>query len=134
MTAWAAERHSIRYVAVAGLSAVVSNAILIGGDAAGIGYMALVLVSWLVTGTLAYLAHAFFTFRQPILAGSWLRFLVGAATGIPAAWLLILLFGKVMAWPMVLAAPAATLVMFGYHYINARLAILRRFTLFSPTQ
>lgn len=130
MTAVAAERHSLRYVAVAGLSAVVSNAILIGGDAAGIGYTVLVLFSWFVTGTLAYVAHALFTFRQPIAAGSWLRLLAGAAFGIPVAWLLIVLFGKVLGWPMALSAPVATVVMFGYNYLNARLAILRRFSLF----
>lgn len=132
MIAVATERHSLRYIAVAGLSAVVSNAILIGGEVAGIGYTVLVLISWFVTGTLAYSAHAFFTFRQPIAAGPWLRFLAGAAFGIPAAWLLIVLFGKVLGWPMALAAPAATLVMFGYHYINARFAILRRFIPSNP--
>lgn len=134
MTAITAERHSVRYVAVAGLSAVISNAILIGGDAAGIGYTLLVLLSWLVTGTLAYLAHAIFTFRQPIIAGSWVRFLAGSAIGIPAAWLLIALFRTQLGWPMALSAPVATVVMFGYNYLNARLAILRRFALFNPAK
>lgn len=134
MSILAAERQSVRYVAIAGLSAAVSNAILIGGDAAGFGYTVLVLVSWFVTGSLAYLAHTLFTFRQSLVAGSWLRFLAGAAAGIPAAWLLIALFNRILNWPMALAAPAATLAMFGYHYINARLAILRRLDLFNPAK
>ena len=132
MTVVPAERHSIRYAAVAGLSAVVSNTILIGGDAIGLGYTVLVLTSWLITGTVSYLLHAFFTFHTGMALGSLIRFLVGAAVGIPAAWLLIGLFGQILAWPMILAAPAATVVMFGYHYINARLAILRRFHPFNP--
>ncbi len=110
---------------------MLSNAILIGGDAAGLGYAAVVLLSWFVTGTLAYCLHALVTFRRGLLWASWLRFLAGAAAGIPAAWLLILLFGKTLHWPMLLAAPAATLIMFGYHYANARLAITRRLNLFS---
>lgn len=134
MTATTAERHSVRYVAVAGISAVISNSILIGGDAAGIGYTMLLLLSWFVTGTLAYLAHAIFTFRQPIVAGSWMRFLTGSAIGIPAAWLLIAFFRKLLGWPMVLAAPSATLMMFGYHYVNARLAILRRISIVNPAK
>lgn len=123
--------HSARYVAVAGLSALLSNAILIGGNRAGLGTSAVVLLSWFVTGTLAYALHAKVTFRKRLEAGSWLRFLVGAAAGIPAAWLLLQLFVTVLNWPMLVAAPLATAIMFAYHYANARLAITRTLFRFS---
>lgn len=125
--------HSIRYVAVALLSALVGNAILIGGDAAGIAYPVLVLVSWFVTGTLAYALHAGITFQAGLAAGSWLRFMAGNALSVPA-WILVVGFGKMMGWPMAVSAPVATVVMFAYNYLNARLAILRRFALFNSAK
>ena len=126
-------RHSYRYIAVALISAVIGNAILIGGDAAKIAYPLLVLVSWFVTGTLAYALHAMFTFQAGLAAGSWLRFMAGNALSVPA-WMVVVGFGKMMGWPMAVSAPVATLVMFAYNYINARLAILRRFALFNSAK
>lgn len=117
-------QHSVRYIAVALLSAVLGNVIVIGGDALGVWYAALVLVSWFVAGSLAYVLHAVFTFQAGIALGLWLRFMAGNALGVPA-WMLVVGFGKMMGWPMALCAPLATLVMFAYNYINARLAILR---------
>lgn len=129
MNAGPDKHHSIRYIAVALLSAAIGNAIMIGGDAAGIAYPVLVIVSWTVTGTLAYALHAVFTFQAGIALGSWLRFMAGNAMSVPA-WMLIIGLGKVLGWPMALSAPVATVVMFGYNYLNARLTILRRFSLF----
>lgn len=127
------KHHSIRYIVVALLSAVIGNAIMIGGDAAGISYPVLVFVSWTVTGTSAYTLHAVFTFQQRIVPGSWLRFMAGNAISLPA-WVLIVGFGKLQGWPMALSSPLATVVLFGYNYLNARLAILRRFALFNPAK
>lgn len=119
------QEHSGRYVAVAAISAVLGNIILIVGNHYGYGTTVLFTFSWFVTGTLTYVLHALFTFRQPFKLGSWLRFLLGAAAGIPAFWLLIQLFEAVIGWPMFVAAPLATGIMFGYHYANARLSIAR---------
>ena len=84
MNAGPDKHHSIRYIAVALLSAAIGNAIMIGGDAAGIAYPVLVIVSWTVTGTLAYALHAVFTFQAGIALGSWLRFMAGNAMSVPA--------------------------------------------------
>lgn len=132
MTAVApAREHSARYVAVAGLSALLSNGILIGGNRVGLGTTEVVLLSWFVTGTLAYALHTKITFRARWEGGSWVRFLAGAAAGIPAAWLLLQLFVAALSWPMLVAAPLATAIMFAYHYANARLAITRTLFRFS---
>ena len=114
-----------RYLGSAGLSALLSNAILIGGDRAGLHYLALVLLSWAVTGTFAYALHVRFTFRQTARGGSYLRFMLGAAIGIPvaAAFLALLVSGLYLL--MWLAAPVATVLMFVYNYLNARFAIVR---------
>ena len=133
MSAGPDKHHSIRYIGVALLSAVIGNAIMIGGDAAGVAYPVLVIVSWTVTGSLAYALHAMVTFQAEIASGSWLRFMAGNAMTVPA-WMLIVGLGKVLGWPMALSAPVATVVMFGYNYLNARLAILRRFSLFNPAK
>lgn len=117
--------HSARYLVVAGLSALLSNVLLIGGDRAGLGTTGAVLVSWFITGSAAYWLHALITFREPLKAKTWLRYIAGTAAGIPAGWLMLQVLITLLGWPMLYAAPLVTVIMFGYHYINARLAITR---------
>lgn len=121
--AGAAGRHGLRYLAGAGLCAVISNAILIGGDAAGLPLLAGVLLSWLGGGLAGYLWHSGVTYREPFSAAACLRFLTGALGGIPLAWAALWLTSEGLGWPMWLAAPAATVALFCYHYLNALVAI-----------
>lgn len=127
------QQHSLRYVVVALPTAIFANVVLIGGDAAGMPYPLVVLVSWFVTGTVAYALHANFTFRARLAARSWIRFMAGNALGIPAC-IVLLGLGKMLGLPMVVSAPITTVILFAYNYINARLAILQRIRLFSSAR
>lgn len=115
----------VRYVGPAAISAVINNAIFIYGDAIGFNYLFLMLVSWFVGGSVAYLLHARVTFRMACRWADYRQFMVGVALGVPAALACLALFKSVLNLPMVAAAPAATLTMVVYHFLNARLAIRR---------
>jgi putative flippase GtrA len=115
-----------RYTIVGATVAVLNNVVLIGGDRLGIAYPVLVAMAWALGGTLAYGLHARWTFRQGLGRSAYARFMAGAAVGVPLAMAAVWLFFQALRWPMAVAAPAATLVMFAYNYLSARLAILWR--------
>lgn len=117
--------HLIRYGAGSVLCAAVNNVILIASDLQGLSLFAGVLLSWLGGGVTGYVWHATVSFRSRPTLGSFVRFMGGALAGLPLAWIVLWLFHEVWAWPMWLAGPAATLVLFLYHYLNAFLAIHR---------
>lgn len=118
--------HAARYLSVGALVTVVNNLLLIGGDRAGLGYAALMALTWLVGGSLGYVLHARHTFRQRHGWAAYTRFMGGVALGVPLAWALLWLLHSVLALPMWLAAPLATVAMLAYNYAAARLAILWR--------
>jgi putative flippase GtrA len=115
-----------RYAMVGATVAVLNNVVLIGGDRLGIAYPVLVAEAWALSGTLAYLLHARWTFRQAPGGAAYARFMAGSALGVPLAMAAVWLFFQALRWPMAVAAPAATLAMFAYNYFSARLAILWR--------
>ena len=115
--------HGVRYIAGAGLCAIVSNAILIAVDAVHWPLVAGVLLSGLGGGLTGYAWHARITYASTLTVAAWLRFMSGAMLGIPLAWLALWFFQSVLGWPMWLAAPAATGALFCYHYLNALVSI-----------
>ena len=115
--------HGARYMLGAGLCALANNIMLIAVDSLGWPLLAGVLLSWLAGGVTGYLWHARITYGHPLRVAAFLRFMSGALFGIPLAWAVLLLFRQVVGWPMLLAGPAATIVLFCYHWCNAWLAI-----------
>ena len=117
--------HSLRYLCGAVLCALINNAVLIVGHRAGLSEFAGVLAAWFLGGTTGYLWHHRISFA---VAPSWrgyARFLTGSAISIPLAYLAVALFHQWLAWPMELAAPAATVALFAYNYLSARIALRR---------
>lgn len=115
--------RGLRYVTGACLCALISNVVLISGDWLGWTLAANVILSWLAGGSTGYLWHANITYSTATSWAAYLRFLGGALLGIPLAWLALWVCQQLLGWPMWLAAPAATLVLFGYHWANAFIAI-----------
>ena len=126
MIVWVSRFETSRYAMVGATVAVLNNVVLIGGDELGIAYPALVAVAWALGGTLAYGLHARWTFRQGLGRAAYARFMAGSALSVPLAMAAVWLFFGALSWPMALAAPAATLAMFAYNYLSARMAILWR--------
>lgn len=126
MLAGRATQPASRYIAGAGLCALANNVVLIAADALGYPLLAGVLLTWLTGGTIGYIWHARITYGRPLDLTAYGRFLAGAMVGIPLAWAVLWLLAQALGWPMVYAAPATTVVLFCYHWLNARLAITRR--------
>ena len=108
------------------LCAIVNNVLLIVGDAAELPQLVSVLLAWLAGGTLGYLWHQRLTYRASPSWRSYLQLLAGSMIAIPLAWGVIAILQGWLGLTMWLAAPIATVAMFAYNYLNARLAILRR--------
>lgn len=121
------QAHALRYMAGAVICAAANNAVLIGSDAAGLGHLAAVMLAWFTGGTIGYLWHHRVTFRIPAHWLGYLQMMAGSALAIPLAWGVIALLRGPAGLPMWLAALGATAAMVLYNYLNARLAILRRF-------
>jgi putative flippase GtrA len=119
-------RQPARYLISGGVCAVANNALLVAGARAGLGILALTLLSFAVIGTAGYAAHVYFTFREAPGWRSYARFMAGIALGIPAAYAVLAFLCDVLHLPMLIAAPIATLVLLVYNYLSARLAITCR--------
>lgn len=115
--------HGLRYGTGAVLCALVSNAVLIAADRVGWPLLAGVVLSWLGGGLVGYVWHARVTYRARLTPLAAMRFLGGSSLGIPLAWAVLALLSQGLGWPMVLAAPTATVVLSGYHALNAFVAI-----------
>lgn len=119
---WAA-RAPVRYLCGAGVCALANNIVLVAVDAMGGPLLAGILASWLVGGCIGYAWHARVTWHSAMTRSGLARFLGGALAGVPVAWAVLWLFAGWLRWPMWLAGPAMTLVLFAYHAINAWVAI-----------
>lgn len=129
MIRWLGRFEPARYLKVGALIAVINNILLIVGDLTGIGYAGLLLLTWIVGGSLGYLLHSSYTFSISPSYLAYGRFMGGVALGIPLSFAVLAGFKSGLGLPMWIAAPAATIVMIVYNYLSARLAIVwkRRF-------
>ena len=119
-------RQPARYLISGGACALANNALLVAGARAALGILELTVLSFLVIGTVGYVAHVHFTFRQAPGWRSYARFMAGLALGVPAAYAILALLCDVLHIPMLAAAPIATIVLLFYNYMSARLAIMCR--------
>lgn len=115
-----------RYLASAGVCATASNLILIAGASAGLSYLELSLLSFVVVGTLGYGLHVRLTFRQQPGWSSYLRFMSGLSAGIPLSFAILYILCGLLTLPMWIAAPCATIILVLYNFVSAKAAILRR--------
>ncbi len=126
MIRWLERFEPARYLGVGVTVAVTNNVILIVGDWAGLGYGALMTVTWMVGGTLGYWLHSSYTFRRDRGFAAYARFMGGVALGVPLALALLAGLKSGLGLPMWIAAPTATVAMLIYNYLSARLAIVWR--------
>lgn len=119
-------KQPARYLGSGGLCAIANNILLIAGARAGMDTFELTLLSFVMIGTAGYFAHVLFTFRQSLAWRGYGRFMTGVALGIPIAYAVLALFRDVLGLPMLIAAPAATVILLAYNFLSARLAIMRR--------
>ena len=115
-----------RYASVGAACAVMSNILLVTGDALGLHYMVSTVLTFAIVTPGAYLLHSAYTFGEPLSWAALWRFSAGLAFGFPLLFLVMALLCSGLRLPMIVAAPLATLIMFIWNYISARWAIVAR--------
>ena len=113
-----------RYLVVGAICAAAHNLVMIAGDALGGHYLPLSFLSFALVTPLGYALHTAFTFREPRSVSSFLRFASGVAAGFPISLAAMAFFCSLLQLPVVVAAPAATLVLLVWNYASAHWAIL----------
>jgi putative flippase GtrA len=116
-------RSGPRYLAGAVLCAEINNVILIGGARLGVPDTVGVILTWLVGSSVGYAWHALVTYGDRLHWRAYGQFMAGGALGTPLSWLLVMTMRKGLGWPMEWTAPAMTVLMLIYNYLNARAAI-----------
>ena len=114
-----------RYAIVGLACALLHNVIMIGLDYWHVHYAASALVSFVVVVLAGYALHISFTFREQASFASLWRYTAGMATNYPLNVALLFLMCEIAHLPMAIAAPAATVLLFGWNYLLSRWAIVR---------
>jgi putative flippase GtrA len=115
-----------RYLTVGALCAATHNVVMIGADFAGLHYVPATLLSCAIVTPLGYFLHCRFTFREAHSLAGFLRFMAGIAVGYPLSLALMALFCSGLHWPVLIAAPLTTILLFVFNYVSAHWAIVRR--------
>jgi putative flippase GtrA len=118
-------REPSRYLVVGAFCALLNNAILVGGDAAGLHYAICILLTFVLVLPASYLVHAWWTFRVRATWAAFGRFIGGSISSLAVASFAVWLFKGALGLPMLIAAPLATVAMTIYNYLMARWAVTR---------
>jgi len=108
-----------RYLVVGGVSALLSNVILISFDRLGIHYALSCAVAFVVTLVLAYGMHTHWTFGAERSLMGLLRYGAAMALNLPVSLVLFFVLVTLCGLPMVIAAPTATVFLTVFNYLVA---------------
>ena len=117
-------RTPFAYLAIAGICIVLHNAVIILADAAGIALWLAVLLSFCVVAGTGYVLHSVFTFRRPLAAAAFVRYVIAMIANIPLAFFTIWFWHQQVGLPMVFASPLASVCMLGLNFLLGRWAIV----------
>ena len=111
------------YGLIAALCVVVNFVILVGGDRLGIHYVISTAVSFVVCVLIGYSLHSRFTYAAPRELSGLARYTGAMALNYPLSIVAVWFFTTVLSQPMVIAAPASTLVLTLYNFLSSHWAI-----------
>jgi putative flippase GtrA len=114
-----------RYLLVGGTCAALHNAILIGFDRVGVHYVVSSAVSFVVVDLVGYFLHTGFTYKAPRRPSTLARYTVAMAANYPFIVGLLFLMVTLGGVPVPIAAPAGTVILFGWNFLSSRWAIVR---------
>lgn len=114
-----------RFAAVGLVCAATHNAILIAGDQLRLHYAVSCAVSYAVVVVLGFALHVRWTFQQPPSLASFWRYAAAMAANVPVTLALLFVMCDLAGWPVVIAAPVATVVMMIWNFLASRWAIVR---------
>lgn len=115
--------RTTRYTLVGAACAAIYNAVMILGGCAGGGYVRLSLLAFVIVTPIGYLLHARFTFGVRRSWHDFLRFTWGLATGFPVYFLVMAGLCSGLHLAVAVAAPIATVAMYGWNYASAHWAL-----------
>ncbi|MEO0464541.1 MAG: GtrA family protein [Pseudomonadota bacterium] len=118
--------HVATFLGGSVLCAAINNAILIAGDWLNFHYVVLLVICYFTSSSVGYVYHCRITFDQPMNNRGYFNFVTGIWFGLPVSLALIALMVDWLGFPMWVAAPVMTIIMFLYHYLVARLAINKK--------
>ena len=116
-------RTSARFLSVGLICAVAHNAIVIAASLAHIHYAVACLISYVVVVALGFALHARFTFEVPPTFAAFSRYAISMAANYPITLALLFLMSDVARWPVAIAAPVATVLLFVWNFASSRWAI-----------
>jgi putative flippase GtrA len=125
MALWREVPRSLRYTIVGGLCAVINNLLLIGVVTLGLGYLAGIFAVCAPMLVIGYSLHALVTFEKPLSLVDFLRFSIGNLASYPMWIASHVVLCSVLALPIYVATPIATLILFCANYLLAHWAYLR---------
>ena len=113
-----------RYAVGGVICALLHNIIMITLDHQGFDYRISLLISFTLVTPLGYVFHSAVTFQK---ARNWprlRRYMGGVTSGFFVSALLMYIFCTMLGFPVSIATPIATLLLFFYNYVLARWSIL----------
>ncbi len=109
-----------RYLAVGATCAILHNVIMIAGDFVGLHYVASTLVSFVIVVLCGYGLHSTFTFGRDLSLSSLWRYALGMAANLPGSLVLMFVLCSLAGIPVVVAAPATTVILFLWNFAVSR--------------
>lgn len=106
--------------------ALLNNILIIVFARQGAHYLTAALLAFAPVVALGFSLHTFFTFDCPPTPGSFLRYAVAMAANFPIWSAAMFLLCNLLAAPVAIASPAATLVSFLWNYSASHWALATR--------
>ena len=116
-----------RFFTVGLVCAVTHNAIMIGGDWAGLHYVVSSFISFAVVVMLGFWLHSGWTFPDAQRSRvSFARYAGTIALNLPLSIALMFVFVDLAHLPVVIAAPLVTVLLAAFNFVAGRWALARR--------
>ncbi len=106
------------------ICAIVHNAIMIGGDYAGLHYALSLLISFLIVVVIGYRLHSGWTFRSAERSrATFTRYVVIASANLPSSLAGMFVFVNLIGLSVPVASPIVTVLLFGMNFMGNRWAL-----------
>jgi len=115
-----------RFALVGLACAAAHNVIVVAADRWHIHYALSCLLSYVVVVILGFVLHVHFTFQQAPTVASFWRYAISMAANYPITLALLFVMCDIAGWPVAIAAPVATIVLFAWNFLASRWAIVRK--------
>ena len=109
------DRSPVRYLVVGGVCAALNWALMLLVD--GDRYLLSSLLLFVPMGTLGFVLHAYWTFREQPSLRSWLAYLIGMLPGSAVSLAILAVVRDVVGLPLSLALPATVAIMTASNYL-----------------